>query len=321
MQKNSNKVVTTTVNTTEKQTIKKTGTSTFTESSKTITTQTKCSLQEGVRMMVTPSMFMTRPPSPKEKAILNPPVNVQKAFSVTQSGATTKMVANIASSQLKTIGAVATSGTSSSTVQTKKPEEVSSIPLLPIQNLNNTVKSNGINNSINNNNYYSLKMIFFIILGTSNWKEQRATSPTTKTLGRQKRIIEPSLTPATTPVSQTAAISPNEDRKLNYKLSTQKKNLKSFEKPIEYGSPDSPMSKMNIMANPSQDIPDGLLSPKSISQLEFPTPERLLPIGQHGKDGMCSLVEKVREALAIPDISHLKHDVEVTLQSSFIKRR
>lgn len=135
--------MTTTVNTTEKQTVKKTGTSTFTESSKTITTQTKCSLQEGVRMMVTPSMFMTRPPSPKEKAILNPPVNVQKALSVTQSGSTTKMMANIASSQLKTVGAVATSGVSSSniSVSVKKPEEVS-IPL-PIQNLSSAVKSNG----------------------------------------------------------------------------------------------------------------------------------------------------------------------------------
>lgn len=67
------------------------------------------------------------------------------------------------------------------------------------------------------------------------------------------------------------------------------------------------MTKMNIMSNPSQDLPDALLSPHSVSQLEFPTPERLLPIGQHGKDqGMTALVEKVREALALPDISHLK---------------
>lgn len=68
------------------------------------------------------------------------------------------------------------------------------------------------------------------------------------------------------------------------------------------------MTKMNIMSNPAQDLPDALLSsPHSISQLEFPTPERLLPIGQHGKDqGMTALVEKVREALALPDISHLK---------------
>lgn len=46
----------------------------------------------------------------------------------------------------------------------------------------------------------------------------------------------------------------------------------------------------------------------SISQLEIPTQERLLPIGQLGKDGMASLVDKVREALSISDIGHLKRD-------------
>lgn len=46
----------------------------------------------------------------------------------------------------------------------------------------------------------------------------------------------------------------------------------------------------------------------SISQLEFPIPERLLPIGQHGKDNICALVEKVREALAVPDYSHMKQE-------------
>lgn len=46
----------------------------------------------------------------------------------------------------------------------------------------------------------------------------------------------------------------------------------------------------------------------SIAQLELPTPERLLPIGQHGKEGLSALVEKVREALSVPDIRHLKQD-------------
>lgn len=53
---------------------------------------------------------------------------------------------------------------------------------------------------------------------------------------------------------------------------------------------------------------DGLVSPKSVTQLEFPTPERLLPIGQHAKDGMISLADKVREVLSISDISHLKQE-------------
>lgn len=80
------------------------------------------------------------------------------------------------------------------------------------------------------------------------------------------------------------------------------------------GSPESPLSKMNIMPNPpptSSQMPenmDGLMSPKSVTELEFPTPERLLPIGQHAKDGINTLAEKVREVLSISDISHLKQE-------------
>lgn len=61
----------------------------------------KCSLQEGVRMMVTPSMFMTGPSPPpvKDRAILNPPVTVQKAIGVTQPVVTTtKIMTSITSS-------------------------------------------------------------------------------------------------------------------------------------------------------------------------------------------------------------------------------
>lgn len=46
----------------------------------------------------------------------------------------------------------------------------------------------------------------------------------------------------------------------------------------------------------------------SVTQLELPTPERLLPIGQHGKESLTCLVDKVREALSVPDISHLRPD-------------
>lgn len=43
----------------------------------------RCSVQEGVRMMVTPSMFMSSNTA-QERAILNPPVTVQRAVVVTQ---------------------------------------------------------------------------------------------------------------------------------------------------------------------------------------------------------------------------------------------
>lgn len=56
----------------------------------------------------------------------------------------------------------------------------------------------------------------------------------------------------------------------------------------------------------------------SVSQLEFPTPERLLPIGQHGKDGISALVERVREALAIPDNIYMRQD---SLEKSEVNKK
>lgn len=47
---------------------------------------TKCSLQEGVRMMVTPSLFMP----PQEKATINQQVNVQRAVVVTHDNKVNK---------------------------------------------------------------------------------------------------------------------------------------------------------------------------------------------------------------------------------------
>lgn len=250
------------------------------ESKSVLTSQTKCSLQEGVRMMVTPSMLLSGQPEATEKAILNPPVSVQKAVVVTQNTSKStsglkEMSASIMAAsinQIKTIGSVAGA---SELEELKIPTEMNKI--------------NGIGKSVTS---------------------ERTVSPHGKPLGRQKRIIEPSITPATTPISQsgiTTSLS-NEDNARSKPPNM--KSIKSIDKTsFNYGSPDSPMSKMNLMSPPdASDATDGLLTPKSIAQLELPTPERLLPIGQYGKEGMSALVEKVREALAVPDISHLKHD-------------
>lgn len=136
-----------------------------------------------------------------------------------------------------------------------------------------------------------------------NWVEQTSVSPIPRTLGRQKRIVEPSVTPSTTPVPISTE---------DVKASSSKPTVKAIDKIVEIGSPESPLSKMSIMPNPlpshGQDNLDGLLSPKSVTQLEFPTPERLLPIGQHAKDGINTLADKVREVLSISEISHLKQE-------------
>ncbi|XP_059622044.1 protein unc-79 homolog [Phlebotomus argentipes] len=208
------------------------------ETTKVTTTKSSvCTVQDGVKLLVTAGQA-------KERAILNPPVSVERAVVVTQ-------------------------------------------PTMSVREMQQTdSESEG------------KKM---------NWTEQPCPSPTPRTLGRQKRIVEPSITPASTPTSNAGLPSPNEDSKSNSKA-INKRGFKVVEKPESFGSPDSPLSKMSIMTQPSQDSSDGLLSPKSVQQLEIPTPERLLPIGQHGKEGIAQLAERVREALTIPDVCQLKQD-------------
>lgn len=135
-----------------------------------------------------------------------------------------------------------------------------------------------------------------------NWSEQRSMSPALKTLGRQKRIIEPSLTPASTPIPSLST--PQNIEEIPKALN--RGDIKHFDLYQNYASPETPLSKMDLMIQPSAQSAEALLCPRSIVQLEIPSPERLLPIGQYGKEGICALVDKVREALTIPDISHLK---------------
>uniref|UniRef100_A0A1B0CGN7 Protein unc-79 homolog n=2 Tax=Lutzomyia longipalpis TaxID=7200 RepID=A0A1B0CGN7_LUTLO len=219
------------------------------ESTTVATTKSSvCTVQDGVKLLVAAGQA-------KERAILNPPVSVQRAVVVTQSTASIKDTQRMQSNGSESDGKKVKNG------------------------------------------------------GSSNWTEQPAPSPTPRTLGRQKRVVEPSITPASTPTSNAGLPSPSgEDSKGNNSKAINKRGFKVVDKPESFGSPDSPLSKMSIMTQPSQDSSDSLLSPKSIQQLEIPTPERLLPIGQHGKDGIALLAERVREALTIPEVCHIKQD-------------
>lgn len=274
---------------------------------------TKCSVQEGVRMMVTPSIFMSpQAPTTTEKSIVNQHVNVQRVVVVQQGDNNIKSASD---SEQKTeekemnetseVDYVRCSATVTTIADTSSSSSTKQITVGPSE-LHFTIKFIELMNKIINN---CLAFAYFV---DSNWIEQTSVSPTPRTLGRQQRVVEPSLTPSTTPISQAS----NEDNK----SAASKPVNKVIDKIIEIGSPESPLSKMSIMPNPlptstlqnasilPQGSLDGLLSPKSVTQLEFPTPERLLPIGQHAKDGIVSLADKVREVLSISDISHLKQE-------------
>lgn len=208
------------------------------------TAANKCSVQEGVRMMVTPSMFMSSGPA-QERAILNPPANVQRAVIVTQE--------NFETSKTFTV----TTATASEPQLDPSKCEVST-ELAKIE-AGKSAKNNG-----NLNGMYKIGCWWILnasSIVSSQWVEQRAISPTNKPLGRQKRIVEPSITPATTPISYTSP-TPMDDAKASSARSVPA--IRSFPRLNEYGSPESPLSKMNVLLNPlppsSQDKVDSLMS-------------------------------------------------------------
>lgn len=267
-----------------------TSSSTTVEAITSTTVQTRCTVQEGVRMMVTSSIM-------GDKALVNPPVQVQKAIIVSQPTkfkdskdktqnkskdstdgremkdmSTSKMMASIASNQLKAFGAF------TGPMEKKSPsiEQESTSSTSSEEKHKDKTKGN---------------------------PSQRSSSP--RSLGRQKRIVEASGPP----IAQMSIPSTSgEEFKVVTGKPPHKKSFRSIER-TTYGSPESPLSKMDIMSPPpsSDGAPEALLSPKSVSSLEIPTQERLLPIGPM-KETVASLADRVREALVIPDISHLKQD-------------
>ncbi|XP_068085270.1 protein unc-79 homolog [Anabrus simplex] len=157
-------------------------------------------------------------------------------------------------------------------------------------------------------------------------------SPIPRPLGRQKRVVEPPVTQtpsiASTPGQQHVPwqidmhkgqhlVTPSVERLLP--IGTARlvpKNVStSFQSEETYGSPESPLSKMDIMTvgspieldsenNASSDV----TSTCSASQLELPVPERLLPIGAQPKENISCLVERVKQVLGMPqDQSSSEH--------------
>ncbi|XP_020814135.1 protein unc-79 homolog isoform X3 [Drosophila serrata] len=239
-----------------------------------VTTHTRHSLQEGVRMIVTPLVGAET----TETAIVSPPVDVHRAVTVRNkslenaAASTSKMFAAIATNHLKALGAL------------------QDVPTTAAVEKKAGSSSGSGSRSANGNGS-----------GGSAPAAVQATSSTaaptvaTKPIGRHKTIVECS--------AGNSSSSADDSRQKK----SQTKSLKRTDK--NYGSPESPLSKMSVMPNPRDEVDEGMQTlppPKSIAALEIPTPERLLPIGT--QDSVATLVERVRDGLNIPDISHLKQD-------------
>ncbi|XP_032577088.1 protein unc-79 homolog isoform X1 [Drosophila sechellia] len=235
-----------------------------------VTTHTRHSLQEGVRMIVTPLVGAET----TETAIVSPPVDVHRAVTVRNkslenaAASTSKMFAAIATNHLKALGALQD---------------------MPAAVERKAGSSSGSGNRSGN--------------GSGNGSggsapaaiQASSSAAASKPIGRHKTIVECS--------AGNSSSSADDSRQKK----SQTKSLRRTDK--NYGSPDSPLSKMSVMPNPRDEIDESMQSlppPKSIAALEIPTPERLLPIGT--QDTVATLVERVRDGLNLPDISHLKQD-------------
>lgn len=230
------------------------------------------SLSEGVRMMF-------------QSAILSPPVNVQKAIVVSQAPSKQiqssskdsnvchgMMMASVASSQFRTISAVAGAEKKAETKGIMMQEK----PKPPVISPQNGIAAFGM---------------------AMNWQ---TSNNKMGALGRQQRIIETSITSPATTTATPSSSADDHSKKVAY--------LRSIERKQNYfGSPETPMSRMDLMSPPTTDqsTEGDHLSP-TVGKLEIPTPERLLPVG--GKENVTTMVDRVREALSIPDISHLKQE-------------
>ncbi|XP_059218137.1 protein unc-79 homolog isoform X4 [Stomoxys calcitrans] len=243
-----------------------------------VATHSRHSLQEGVRMIVTPLVGT----EPSETAIISPPVDVHRAVTVRNKSqtsdsaatSTSKMFAAIATNHLKALGALQ-----------DLPAKVTDT-----KSLSSASCSRSANGSSESSDKKS---------SAKSLTVEPPPQPSKKPMGRHKTIIECGA-------ATSSSSNGNDDSRLsaNHKK-VSAKSLKRNDK--AYGSPDSPLSKMSVMPNPVDELDsNNLPPPKNIAALEIPTPERLLPIGT--QESVAAIADRIREGLNLPDISHLKQD-------------
>ncbi|XP_018791118.1 PREDICTED: protein unc-79 homolog isoform X9 [Bactrocera latifrons] len=256
-----------------------------------VTTQARHSLQEGVRMIVTP---LVGTDAAAETAIVSPPVDVHRAITVRNkslenaAASTSKMFAAIATNHLKALGAL-------QDIQAKSSDSNS-------KSLTSSNGNRSTNSSTENSGKCPQQLPPVTSQHVQNQQQQPPQHPpasSKKPIGRHKTIVECSAgTSSSSTGTDDSRLSANHKKPAG-------KSLKRSDK--AYGSPDSPLSKMSVMPNPVDEVDTTKLpAPKSIAALEIPTPERLLPIGTH--ESVSGLIDRLRDGLNLPDISHLKQD-------------
>lgn len=234
-------------------------------------------LQESVRMIVTPLMDVE---TAAESVVISPAIDVHQAVTVRQRvdedmSSTSRVFASIATNHMMAMDALQSSS-----------------------NNKTAEKSTEVAEAIHHDSSDSSKQLLL---------QQIQRPRPKKAIGHHKTIVECS--------ASSSSPSTDESRRFNIQqtaqgLSVQGLSSGKMEKRSmkTYSSPESPLSKMSVMPNPRNDKDDFNLSlqNQSLLALEIPTPERLLPIGP--QEGVSTIVERMRQCLKIPDISHLKEE-------------
>lgn len=255
-------------------------------------------LQESVRMIVTPLMDTET----SESVVINPAIDVHQAVTVRQkphdqissSMSTSRAFANIATNHLMAMDALHS-------------------PTKTLEKRLNTLGDQAMNDTINDapddsERHKTVSNMFKQLQMQQTIEMSRPRAK--KTICHHKTIVE---------CSASSSSPSTDDSRLNINNMThgrlscgnlEKRSIKT------YSSPDSPLSKMCIMPNPKNDAEYFNLSVqnKSLIALEIPTPERLLPIGP--QEGVTTIIERMRQCLKIPDISHLKQESSIDISDS-----
>ncbi|XP_063983209.1 protein unc-79 homolog isoform X2 [Diachasmimorpha longicaudata] len=153
-----------------------------------------------------------------------------------------------------------------------------------------------------------------------------SSSPAMSSISSQRTSTDNGQHPVWNPPNQQMITTPMMERLLpigtSARSALQRSNPRILKCEEAYGSPESPLSKMDVLTVNSSFEQDSetcassdMTSPRSMSQLEFPMQERLLPIGMN-RESVSGLVERVRQALGVPEMEDNAHSAEEDQETS-----
>lgn len=265
-------------------------------------TQKKWSVHEGVKMMVTSTFLAGQHDCSKQPSISKVPEERGTTSQLTFNGDTT----SARPFGLSSAFAVATS---ISHIQRYEPPVEKTPPALP--KITDSPNSKQLGRQKHVDQPTTMVSPVSPCQAITVTSSDPSSSPAVSSISSQITSTENGQHPSWLGSPQLPMTAPTIERLLPIGTATRPTASRAAQRVLRsedaYGSPESPLSKMDVLTVSSSFEQDSetcmssdVTSPRSISQLELPTPERLLPIGP--QRDMYRLAERVRQALGVPDI-------------------